>query len=127
MSIILITHDLGIVADVSDKVIVMYAGQILEQGATDELFANPKHPYTRKLLASVPRLDMDRNESLHAIEGTPPDLYIPPKGCPFYDRCDFAMKVCKDNMPESDYHSNSHYSRCWLNHPMAKTAEGSEK
>ncbi len=127
MSIILITHDLGIVADVSDKVIVMYAGQILEQGATDELFANPKHPYTRKLLASVPRLDMDRNESLHAIEGTPPDLYIPPKGCPFYDRCDFAMKVCKDNMPEADYHSNSHYSRCWLNHPMAKTAEGSEK
>lgn len=106
----------------------MYAGQIVEQGLTDEIFKNPKHPYTRKLLASVPRLDMDRNESLHSIEGTPPDLYIPPKGCPFYDRCDFAMKVCKDNMPDAENHSNSHYSRCWLNHPLAQASnEGSEK
>lgn len=127
MSIILITHDLGIVADVSDKVVVMYAGQIMEQGQTEEIFKNPKHPYTQKLLASVPRLDMDKNESLHSIEGTPPDLYIPPKGCPFYDRCEDAMKICKDNMPEFDYHTNTHYSRCWLNHPMAKSAnEGSE-
>jgi len=126
MSIILITHDLGIVADMSDKVIVMYAGQIIEQGLTDEIFKNTSHPYTRKLLASVPRLDMDRNESLHSIDGTPPDLYIPPKGCPFYDRCDYGMNVCKDNMPEPEHHSNSHYSRCWLNHPMAN-AEGSEK
>lgn len=127
MSIILITHDLGIVADVSDKVVVMYAGQIMEQGQTEEIFKNPKHPYTQKLLASVPRLDMDKNESLHSIEGTPPDLYIPPKGCPFYDRCEDAMKICKDNMPEFDYHTNTHYSRCWLNHPMAKGAtEGSE-
>ncbi|WFA08625.1 ABC transporter ATP-binding protein [Tissierella sp. Yu-01] len=128
MSIIIITHDLGVVADMSDKVIVMYAGQIVEQGLTDEIFNNPKHPYTRKLLASVPRLDMNRDESLHSIEGTPPDLYIPPKGCPFYDRCDFAMKVCKDNMPDEENHSNSHYSRCWLNHPLAQAAnEGSEK
>ena len=126
MSIILITHDLGIVADMSDKVIVMYAGQIVEHGLTSEIFANTKHPYTRKLLASVPRLDMDRNETLHSIEGTPPDLYIPPKGCPFYDRCDHAMNICKDNMPDADNHSNTHYSRCWLNHPMAK-AEGSEE
>ena len=127
MSIILITHDLGIVADMSDKVIVMYAGQILEQGLTDEIFKNPKHPYTRKLLASVPRLDMDRNESLHSIEGTPPDLYIPPKGCSFYDRCDKAMKICKDNMPEAENFSKAHYSCCWLNHPMAKdVAEGRE-
>ncbi len=127
MSIILITHDLGIVADMSDKVIVMYAGQILEQGLTDEIFKNPKHPYTRKLLASVPRLDMDRNESLHSIEGTPPDLYIPPKGCSFYDRCDKAMKICKDNMPEAENFSKTHYSCCWLNHPMAQdVAEGRE-
>lgn len=127
MSIIVITHDLGIVADMSDKVIVMYAGQIMEQGQTDEIFKNPKHPYTKKLLASVPRLDMDRNESLHSIEGTPPDLYIPPKGCPFYDRCDQAMRVCKENMPDLDNHTKTHYSRCWLNHPMAKgKAEGSE-
>ncbi|MBC8589013.1 ABC transporter ATP-binding protein [Paratissierella segnis] len=127
MSIILITHDLGIVADMSDKVIVMYAGQIMEQGQTDEIFKSPSHPYTKKLLASVPRLDMNRSESLHSIEGTPPDLYIPPKGCPFYDRCEDAMKICKDYMPDIDNHTNTHYSRCWLNHPMAKSkAEGSE-
>ncbi len=126
MSIILITHDLGIVADMSDKVIVMYAGQIVEEGATYEIFKAPKHPYTRKLLASVPRLDMKKDEPLHSIDGTPPDLYIPPKGCSFYDRCDYAMKVCKEHMPEFDNHSTTHQSRCWLNHPMAKSLEGSE-
>lgn len=126
MSIILITHDLGIVADMSDKVIVMYAGQILEQGLTVEIYKNPKHPYTKKLLASVPRLDMDRNEPLHSIEGTPPDLYIPPKGCAFYDRCELALKICKNHMPNFHNHSSTHYSRCWLNHPMAKDSEGSE-
>ncbi|NMB27565.1 MAG: ABC transporter ATP-binding protein [Tissierellia bacterium] len=124
MSIILITHDLGIVADMSDRVIVMYAGQILEQGLVDEIYKNPKHPYTRKLLASVPRLDMDRAERLHSIEGSPPDLYIPPKGCSFYDRCDYAMKICKDNFPNFENHSESHISRCWLNHPMAKSVRG---
>ncbi|MDD4503596.1 MAG: ABC transporter ATP-binding protein [Clostridiaceae bacterium] len=122
MSIIIITHDLGIVADVSDRVVVMYAGQILEVGLTDEIFASPKHPYTRKLLASVPRLDMSRDEPLHSIDGTPPDLYVPPKGCSFYDRCTEAMKICKNNMPELDEHSITHKSRCWLNHPMAQKA-----
>ncbi|WP_353093632.1 ABC transporter ATP-binding protein [Tissierella praeacuta] len=126
MSIILITHDLGIVADMSDKVIVMYAGQILEKGLTDEIFKNPKHPYTKKLLASVPRLNMSRDEPLHSIDGTPPDLYIPPKGCSFYDRCDHAMKVCKEYMPEFDNHSDTHISRCWMNHPLAKAYEGRE-
>ncbi|NLJ97880.1 MAG: ABC transporter ATP-binding protein [Tissierellia bacterium] len=126
-SIILITHDLGVVADMCDRVIVMYAGQLLEEGKVDEIFKNPKHPYTRKLLGSVPRLDMDRSETLYSIEGTPPDLYIPPKGCPFFDRCDQAMVVCKGHMPEREYHTDSHYSCCWLNHPMAKkAAEGSE-
>ncbi|HZK01086.1 MAG TPA: ABC transporter ATP-binding protein [Tissierellaceae bacterium] len=124
MSIILITHDLGIVADMSDRVIVMYAGQIVEQGLVDEIYKDPKHPYTRKLLASVPRLDMDRAERLHSIEGSPPDLYIPPKGCSFYDRCDHAMKICKDNFPDFENHSESHISRCWLNHPMAKSVRG---
>ena len=121
MSIILITHDLGIVADMSDRVVVMYAGQIVEEGLVDEIYKDPKHPYTRKLLASVPRLDMDRAEPLHSIEGSPPDLYIPPKGCPFYDRCDHAMKICKDNFPDFENHSEGHTSRCWLNHPMAKS------
>lgn len=126
-SIILITHDLGVVADMSDRVIVMYGGKLMEEGTTHEIFKNPKHPYTRKLLDSVPRLDMDRSESLHSIAGTPPDLYKPPKGCPFFERCDEAMVICKDHMPEKEYHTNSHYSCCWLNHPMAKGAtEGSE-
>ncbi len=130
MSIILITHDLGIVADMSDRVVVMYAGQILETGLTEEIFASPKHPYTKKLLASVPRLDMNRNEPLYSIDGTPPDLYIPPKGCAFYDRCTEAMKICKDYMPDFDEHSDSHKSCCWLNHPMAQkinSADGSEE
>ncbi|MDR7856997.1 ABC transporter ATP-binding protein [Tissierella sp.] len=125
MSIIIITHDLGIVADMSDKVLVMYAGQIIEEGLTEEIFANTKHPYTRKLLASVPRLDMSRDEPLHSIEGSPPDLYIPPKGCSFYDRCDHAMKICKEHMPDFDSHSNTHRSRCWLNHPMASEGRNS--
>ena len=124
MSIILITHDLGIVADMSDKVLVMYAGQIIEEASTKELFADTKHPYTIKLLNSVPRLDMDKDEPLHSIEGTPPDLYIPPTGCPFYDRCEYAMKICKDNMPDETQHSPTHKSRCWLNHPMAREQEG---
>ncbi len=126
MSIIIITHDLGVVADISDIVKVMYAGQILEEGSSEEIFENPKHPYTRGLLASVPRLDMSRDEPLYSIDGTPPDLYIPPKGCPFFARCKFAMKICKDNMPDFDRHSDTHASRCWLNHPMAKASEGSD-
>lgn len=120
MSIILITHDLGVVADVSDKVIVMYAGQIVEAGSVYEIFKNPNHPYTIRLLQSVPRLDMKKNQPLNSIEGTPPDLYIPPKGCPFFDRCDKAMKVCKDHMPEATNLTKDHYSRCWLNHEFAK-------
>ncbi len=118
MSIILITHDLGVVADMSNRVEVMYAGQILEEGSTDDIFCNTKHPYTTKLLASLPRLDMDRNDKLQAIHGTPPDLYIPPKGCPFYDRCDKAMRVCKDNMPPVTEHGEGHYCKCWLYHDM---------
>jgi len=130
MSIILITHDLGIVADVSDRVVVMYAGQIMEVATTDEIFAGPMHPYTRKLLASVPRLDMSRSEHLYSIDGTPPDLYIPPKGCSFYDRCSEALAICKEHVPELMEHSCTHQSRCWLNHPMAQKANtfaGGEK
>ena len=119
MSIIIITHDLGVVADMCDNIIVMYAGQILEEGTADDIFNRTKHPYTQKLLASVPSLEMSRDESLHSIEGTPPDLYIPPKGCSFYDRCDKAMVICKEHMPQLEDHSDSHKSRCWLNHQMA--------
>lgn len=127
MSIILITHDLGVVADMSDRVVVMYAGQIVEQGPVSQIFHDTAHPYTKKLLASVPRMDMQKTEILQSIEGTPPDLYIPPKGCAFYDRCDYAMKICKDHMPDFFEHEGEHKSRCWLHHPLAKKEKGSVK
>ncbi|MDO5036997.1 MAG: ABC transporter ATP-binding protein [Tissierellia bacterium] len=116
-SIILITHDLGVVADMSDYILVMYAGQIVEQGTIDQIFSNPKHPYTQKLLQAVPRLTMDKKESLHSIPGTPPDLFKPPAGCAFFDRCHKAMVICEENMPEFQDHGEGHCSRCWLNHP----------
>lgn len=116
-SIILITHDLGVVADMADDVIVMYAGQIVEQGSVEDIFSKPSHPYTQKLLAAVPKLNMDKEEELHAIEGTPPDLYKPPKGCGFFDRCDQAMVICEEQMPEFFEKGNGHCSRCWKNHP----------
>lgn len=116
-SIILITHDLGVVADMADDVIVMYAGQIVENGSVNEIFANPSHPYTRKLLAAVPKLNMDKKEVLHAIEGTPPDLYKPPQGCGFFDRCDEAMVICENESPDFFQRGEGHCSRCWKNHP----------
>jgi oligopeptide/dipeptide ABC transporter, ATP-binding protein, C-terminal domain len=119
MSIILITHDLGIVADKADDVVVMYAGQIVEQGKTNDIFYNPKHPYTKNLLASVPRPDMTKGEPLYSIQGTPPDLYKPPLGCGFFDRCSEAMIVCEKNMPNFYEHGNGHFSRCFLNHSFA--------
>ena len=124
MGIILITHDLGVVADMADKIIVMYAGQIVEEGKNEEIFADPKHPYTKALLASVPRPDMSKSERLHSIEGSPPDLYIPPKGCSFYDRCQNAMHICKEHCPTFSAHTETHASRCWLNHPLAMKKHG---
>ncbi|NLB19272.1 MAG: ABC transporter ATP-binding protein, partial [Clostridium sp.] len=122
-SIIIITHDLGVVADIADRIAVMYAGQILEEGDLDSIFYRPNHPYTKRLLESIPRLDMEKDKPLQSIEGTPPDLYIPPKGCPFFDRCDKAMKICQDNMPEFTILPGDHKSRCWLNHPMVQESE----
>lgn len=119
-AIILITHDLGVVADMADHIIVMYAGQIVERGTVEEIFENPKHPYTQKLLLSVPRPDMAKSKRLYSIQGAPPDLYIPPKGCAFYDRCDEAMKVCEGHFPDLENHSDTHFSRCWLNHKFAE-------
>jgi oligopeptide/dipeptide ABC transporter, ATP-binding protein, C-terminal domain len=116
-SIIIITHDLGVVADMADDIIVMYAGQIVEEGSVDEIFNNPSHPYTRKLLEAVPKLNMNRNEALNAIEGTPPDLYKPPLGCAFFDRCDEAMVVCEKNIPDFYNIKECHCSRCFKKHP----------
>jgi len=120
MSIILITHDLGVVAEMADRVVVMYGGQEVETGEVNEIFYNPKHPYTKGLLKSIPRIDMDKKQQLQPIIGTPPDLYNPPEGCPFFARCSQAMEVCRNNDPELRDMGNSHYAACWLNHPMAQ-------
>ncbi len=114
-SLILITHDLGVVAGVADRVIVMYAGKVIEEGPTEELFANPRHPYTVGLLASVPRLDEARPAELKTIEGAPPDLLKPPTGCPFMPRCYNARAICR-TMPSHDPvpGNSAHRKSCWF-------------
>jgi len=99
MAIILITHDLAVVADVCDHIIVMYAGQVVESGTVDDIFYDPQHPYTRGLLESVPRLDRPADTELHAIRGNPPNLLALPEGCAFRDRCDYAQEACKLTPP----------------------------
>lgn len=118
-AIILITHDLGVVADIADRVVVMYAGIVIETGKLDEIFYNPRHPYTWGLLGSMPRLDLRSDQKLLPIPGSPPDLISPPKGCPFAARCKYAMKICKEQMPERTDISSTHQVACWLEHPMA--------
>ena len=114
-AVILITHDLGVVAGMTDRVIVMYAGKVMETAPTDELFANPRHPYTLGLLASVPRLDEKRHSQLKTIEGSPPDLVKPPTGCPFMPRCAFARAICR-TMPSLDPLAGkaNHLKACWV-------------
>lgn len=119
VSIILITHDLGVVAKIADRICVMYAGKIIEEGSKREIFYHPEHPYTQGLLHSVPRLDL-KQEKLEGIEGTPPDLFSPPIGCPFTARCPFAMEVCDRVYPENTMLSNSHQVNCWLQDERAK-------
>ncbi len=114
MSIIMITHDLGIVANICQKIAVMYAGKIVEYGTVDEIFYNPKHEYTKGLLKSIPILTDKEHKRLVPIEGTPVDLLNPPKGCPFAPRCDSCMKVCINHMPEYTKIMDEHYSACWL-------------
>lgn len=123
-SIILITHDLGVVAHMSDRISVMYGGKIVETGTTPEIFYNPRHPYTWGLLRSVPSVDINKDtDKLVSIEGTPPDLFDPPSGCPFADRCEYAMRICRDEMPPNFAIEQEHLSACWLNHPQAPKIE----
>ncbi|WP_144512598.1 ABC transporter ATP-binding protein [Bacillus sp. FJAT-22090] len=119
ISIILITHDLGVVAKIADRIAVMYAGKIVEIGDKREIFYTPEHPYTKGLLNSVPRLDLIEEE-LEPIEGTPPDLFSPPKGCPFTARCDYAMEVCEHVYPFTTKLSEAHVVDCWLQDERAK-------
>jgi oligopeptide transport system ATP-binding protein len=124
-SIILITHDLGVVAEMCDRVIVMYAGKVIETGTVDDIFYNPQHPYTKGLLRSVPRLDLKRDEPLTPIFGTPPDLLRPPVGCGFTARCESAMRVCQEYDPELKEISSTQRAACWLQHPLAQNRAGS--
>lgn len=122
-SIILITHDLGVVADMAQRVIVMYAGKVVEEGTLDDIFYSAEHPYTWGLLRSVPRLDQQVDEELVPIPGTPPDLFAPPKGCAFAARCPYAMNVCLEEDPERTKLSSTHSAACWLLHPEAPKVE----
>ena len=115
MAIIMITHDLGIVASMCEKIAVMYAGRIVEYGTTDEIFYEPKHEYTKGLLRSIPKLDAREHEKLVPIEGTPIDLLNPPKGCPFAPRCNNCMKICLREMPPVTTFGDVHYTQCWMN------------
>ena len=117
--VILVTHDLGVVASVADRIQVMYAGKILERGDKHEIFYKPKHPYTYSLLKSVPKLTDSRNQKLYSLVGTPPDLTNPPKGCPFAARCEFAMEICRMKHPMNTEFSKTQSADCWLQHPSA--------
>lgn len=130
-SIILITHDLGVVAGLAERVVVMYAGQIVEQGPTKEIFGQPRHPYTWGLLKSVPRLDAQEKRQLVPISGQPPDLLAPPAGCAFAPRCAYAMRVCAEEGPPGfspdgavvGPQGRTHRAACWLMHPDAPRPE----
>lgn len=122
-SIILVTHDLGVVANFADRIQVMYAGNIVETGTTEEIFYNSQHPYTWALLNSVPRVDSRSKEELYSLGGTPPDLILPLPGCPFASRCEYAMEICKETRPEETSLSDKHKVYCWLKHPNAPKVE----
>ena len=115
MAIIMITHDLGVVASMCDRIAVMYAGRIVEYGTTDDIFYNPKHEYTKGLLKSIPRLDAKEHERLVPIEGTPIDLLNSPAGCPFAPRCSNCMKICLREMAPVTTFDDVHYTQCWMN------------
>ena len=115
MAIIMITHDLGVVAQMCDEVIVMYAGSICEQGTADEIFYNPSHEYTKGLLRSIPTANTDKKEKLQPIAGSPIDLLNMPEGCPFAPRCDAAMKVCINHRACSQVINEDHHAACWMN------------
>ncbi len=122
-SVILITHDLGVVANVAQRVVVMYSGMVVESGNCDDIFYSPKHPYTCALLNAMPRLDLENKQELYSIEGTPPDLFAPPKGCPFSTRCNFCMEICCEENPEYTQFADGHQAACWLHHPLAKDCD----
>jgi oligopeptide transport system ATP-binding protein len=114
MAIIWITHDLGVVAGLADRMMVMYAGFVVEEAPVKALYGDPHHPYTQGLLASLPRLDEIRGEKLQSIEGLPPDLIALPEGCPFFARCGYAIEKCEEERPQLEYVAPRHRVACWV-------------
>lgn len=119
MAVILVTHDLGVVASVADRIQVMYAGKIVERGTVDEIFYKSTHPYTWALLNSVPKIHSDKRTELYSLKGTPPDMINPPLGCAFSPRCEYGMMVCRNRYPNSTKFSETQECYCWLHHPKA--------
>ena len=115
-AIIMISHDLGVVAKLCDKIAIMYGGKLVEFGTDRDIFYDPKHPYTRGLLNCVSNPEDDEDKPLQPIAGSPPDLLNPPKGCPFVDRCGDALRICKDRLPETTVFSDTHRCACWLHY-----------
>lgn len=126
-SIVLISHDLGVIASLCSRVIVMYAGKIAETGKAEDIFYQARHPYTWGLLQSLPRMDMVQKQKLLIIPGQPPDLLSPPTGCPFHPRCPHAMRICKEHYPETTQVTEEHMVNCWLQHPGAPKPKGELK
>ncbi|NLB91022.1 MAG: ABC transporter ATP-binding protein [Clostridiales bacterium] len=115
MAIIMITHDLGVIADICDEVIVMYGGKIAERGTSSEIFYHPQHEYTKGLIRSIPNIENDEKERLIPIAGSPIDMLNMPKGCAFAPRCDAAMKICLTDQPQEYWVAENHLSACWMN------------
>ena len=115
MSIVIISHDMGVMANMCDRIAVMYGGIIVEEGTVDEIFYSPKHPYTKALLKSIPHPEHPKGEKLLGIDGAPPSLYHLPKGCPFAERCEYATGRCKEEMPELKKYSETHKAKCFCN------------
>lgn len=122
-AVIMITHDLGVVAKMCDRVGIMYGGKLVEVGTDQDVFYDPKHQYTKGLLKCIANPEDDTDAPLQPIAGSPPDLLNPPMGCPFVDRCDAAMKVCKFHMPSETVFSDTHMCKCWLHDARAKKGE----
>jgi oligopeptide/dipeptide ABC transporter ATP-binding protein len=125
-AIIMITHNMGVVAGLCSRVIVMYAGQIVEQGPVDQIFENPQHPYTWSLLRSIPRVDAIRHERLRSIEGIAPDLLRPPEGCRFHPRCPFRLDRCLTDPPELEEIHPDQIARCWVTMDRARKEMGAD-
>jgi len=119
MAIILITHDLGVVARMADRVAVMYAGEVVESGTAGDIFYRAAHPYTQGLQQAMPDLHQHGEDSLQAIPGSPPDLFAPPPGCAYHPRCPHAMQICSRVDPTSSEIDDGHNASCWLNHPQS--------